>query len=59
MSHVYKVEVNGAYHAYVEADSTTEAKRIALRNVEVTRLNAGEVIDLVQGGIAIERAKQE
>lgn len=54
--HVYCVEVNGAYHAYVKADTATEAKRIALQHVNVRRLDAGEIIDLVNGGIAIYEA---
>lgn len=54
--HVYCVEVNGAYHAYVKADTATEAKRIALQHVNVRRLDAGEIIDLVNGGIAIAEA---
>ena len=50
---VYCVEVNGAYHAYVKADTVTEAKRVALQHVTTRRLDAGEIIDLVNRGIAI------
>lgn len=54
--HVYRVEVNGAYHAYVKANTATEAKRVALQHVTVERLDAGEIIDLVQRGIGIDEA---
>lgn len=57
-NHVYKVTVNGAYHAYVKANTATEAKRVALQHVTVERLTAGEIIDLVQRGIAIDGAKE-
>lgn len=56
--HVYKVEVNEAYRAYVKADTATEAKRIALQHVTVERLDATEIIDLVTRGIAITDAAE-
>lgn len=59
MSHVYKVEVNGAYHAYVEANNATEAKRCVLKHVTVERLGAGEIIDLVQRGVGIAKAGEQ
>lgn len=54
--HVYRVTVNSAYTANVAADTATEAKRVALEHVTVERLSAGEVVDLVQRGIAIQGA---
>lgn len=56
--HVYKVEVNGVYHAYVKANTAQEAKRAALQHVTVERLDAGAIIDLVQRGIAITDAEE-
>lgn len=56
--HVYKVEVNESYRAYVKADTATDAKRIALQHVTVQRLDATEIIDLVTRGIAITDAAE-
>jgi hypothetical protein len=57
MSYVYKIEVNGAYRAYIKADTATEARRTALAHVTVERLGAGEIIDLMQRGVAIVSAE--
>jgi hypothetical protein len=58
MSHVYTVTLaDERTLMHVEADSKGEARRIALANVEVKRLDASEVIDLTRRGIAIVSAK--
>lgn len=53
--HVYEVEINGAYRAYVAADNATKAKSSALKHVAVRRLDAGEIMDLMDRGIGFDK----
>lgn len=57
MSHIYTVEAAERTLMHVEADSKAEARRTALNNVTVTKLDGSEVLDLNRRGIAIVSAK--
>jgi hypothetical protein len=57
MSHLYTVAAGERTLMHVQADSKAEARRVALDDVTVTRLDASQAIDLTRRGIAIVDAK--
>lgn len=57
MSHIYTVAAAERTLMHVEADSKAEARRTALNNVTVTKLDGSDVLDLHRRGIAIVSAK--
>jgi hypothetical protein len=58
MPHVYTVKLDdGRNVMHVEAENKGEAKRFALSNVEVERLDGSQVVALSRRGVAIVSAK--
>lgn len=55
MSEFYRVKLDGREVSYVEADGKAKARRLALADLEVTRLTGSDVAALLASGKEVIR----